>query len=151
MVIKSLIRMIKPAAITSQLDLKEIFCDPKKGEFIETFRTAAAGVAYMNPDGSNRQDVLEKMKAGQKVRMLWDAGSTKGRRTVYLVRGSFAGQPSMADCFGLLSDKVAGDVVRWVTQEDIMTAAKVAKITGGTRKQLKLGCVLELSTYQYRA
>jgi hypothetical protein len=54
----------------------------------------------------------------------------------------------MADCFGRLNDKVAADVIRWLTQERISTAVRVARIVGGTRKRPKLGCLLELSTYR---
>jgi len=43
--------------------------------------------------------------------------------------------------------RVAARVVRWLTRDNIVTAAKVVKITGGTRRQPRLGCVLELSTY----
>ncbi|MBW1890385.1 MAG: hypothetical protein JRI93_07660, partial [Deltaproteobacteria bacterium] len=36
---------------------------------------------------------------------------------------------------------------RWLTKDNIVTAARVVRIVGGTRKRPKLGCVLELSTY----
>ncbi len=150
MVMQSINRMIKPPASPQQLDLKELFCNPKKGAFIETFRTAAVGVAYANLDGSDRQAVLQKMKAGQKVGLIWDAGNSKTRKIIYLVRSGRINRSSMSDCFGLLNEKVAAAVVRQVTRDNIMTAARVFQITGGTRKQPKLGCVLELSTYQYK-
>lgn len=127
--------------------LKEIVCKPKKGAHIQTFRSAAVGCEYTNPDGSERQDAVQKLKAGQKVRLLWDTGESGHKKTIYLSRGR-AQSYAMSDCFGRLNDKTAADVIRWLTQDHIATTAKVAKIVGGTRKRPKLGCVLELSTYK---
>ena len=79
--------------------------------------------------------------------MIWDAGESGTKTTVYLVRKGKSQELSMPDCFGRLNDKTAADVTRWLTQDNIVTAAHVVKITGGTRKQPKLGCVLELRTY----
>lgn len=129
------------------VSLQEIICKPKEKNHIQTFNTAAVGCDYTNADGSNRQDALEKLKVGQKIRMLWDAGETGRKKTVYLTRNK-AQNVTMTDCFGRLNDKVAAQVIRWLTQDKITTNAKVAKIVGGTRKRPKLGCVIELSTYQ---
>ena len=111
------------------------------------FNTAAVGTEYTNPDGSSRQDTLQKVKAGEKIRLIWDARNPEKKPVVYLVRKGRRQQLSMPDCFGRLGDKVAADVCRWMTKENIVTAAQVVKIVGGTRKRPKLGCVLELSTY----
>ena len=53
----------------------------------------------------------------------------------------------MSDCFGRLNDRVAADVIRWLTQENVVTEAQVLKIQGGTPKRPKLGCVMELTAY----
>lgn len=127
-----------------QVDLKEIVCKVK-GEPMRTFRTAAVGCEYTNPDGSDRQETLRQIKEGQRVRLLVD----ENKHVVYLVRQRHSGtqQIAMPDCFGRLDDKVAADVIRWVNRDNVVTAAHVSKIVGGTRKRPKLGCVLELSTY----
>ena len=127
------------------VDLKEIFCKRKDDGYIKKIRTAATGCEYSNPDGSDRQEALQKVKVGDRVRLIWDASS--GANTVYLVRSGRAQQLSMPDCFGRLNDKVAADVTRWLTHDNIVTAARVVKITGGTHKVPKQGCVLELTTY----
>lgn len=130
-----------------QVALKEIFCKRKDDGFIKRFRTAATGCDYSNVDGSDRQETLRKLKVGEKVRLIWGAAGAGNKDTVYLVRGGKAKQLSMPDCFGRLSDRIAADVIRRLTQENVVTAAKVVKITGGTRKTPRLGCVLELSMY----
>ena len=132
---------------SERVDLKEIFCKPKGRELIKTIRTSAAGVALSNIDGSERQEALKKLKEGEKVRLIWDTNSPGKKSIVYLVRGGFRERLDMADCFGRLEDKIAGNVVRWISKDNILTSAKVVKIIGGTRKHPKLGCVLELSTY----
>jgi hypothetical protein len=129
------------------VNLKEIVCKSKKKDFVQTFNTSAVGCEYSNPDGSERQEALAKAKVGEKVRLLWDAGEKGNKKMIYLVRGPSTQQLNISNCFGRLNDKVAGDVIRWLTQESIATTAKVAKIVGGTRKRPKLGCVIELSTY----
>lgn len=130
-----------------QVDLKEIFCKRSDDDCIEKFRTAAVGVEYSNIDGSDRQEALKKVKVGEKVRLIWDAGEAGEKETVYLVRKGRARELAMPDCFGRLNDKVASDVIRWLTKENRVTSATVVKRTGGTRKKPKLGCVLELRTY----
>ncbi|MFC1505133.1 hypothetical protein ACFL5W_01310 [Thermodesulfobacteriota bacterium] len=131
-----------------QVDLKEIYCKRKDDDYIKRFRTAAVGTAYRNPDGSDRQTALKKLKQGAKVRLIWDAGASGNKNTVYLVcSGRARRELSLPDCFGRLNDKVAADVIRWMTKEGVITAAKVADITGGTPKHPNLGCVLELTTY----
>lgn len=130
-----------------RVDLKEISGKRKGAEVIETFRSAAVGCELSNPDGSDRQKALAKLKIGHKVRLIWDAGSSGNKNVVYLVRGSTGQEISMADCFGRLNDKVGAAVIKWLVQGNIATSAKVVKLTGGTRKHPKLGCVLELSTY----
>jgi len=127
--------------------LKEIVCRPKDKNRLKSFRSSAMGCEYTNPDGSDRQEAIMKLKVGQKVRLLWDAGETGQKKTIYLAR-SKAQNFSMSDCFGRLNDKTAADVIRWLTQDNITTAAKVVQIVGGTRKRPKVGCVLELSTYR---
>ena len=127
------------------VDLKEIFCKRKDDGYIKRIRTAATGCEYSNPDGSDRQEALKKVKAGSRVRLIWDASGAAN--TVYLVRRGTAQQLSMPDCFGRLNNKIASDVVRWLNHDNIVTAAKVVKITGGTSKNPKQGCVLELTTY----
>ncbi len=130
-----------------RVDLKEIFCKRSDDGFIETFRTAAAGVEYSNIDGSDRQEALKKIKVGEKVRLIWDSGDSGNKDTVYLVRKGKGQELALPDCFGRLNDKVAADVIRWLTKENVVTSAKVVKITGGTRKRPRLGCVLVLRTY----
>ena len=130
------------------VNLKEIVCKSKKKDLVQTFITSAVGCEYSNPDGSERQEALAKAKVGEKVRLLWDAGETGNKKTIYLVRGPGIQQLNIANCFGRLNDEVARDVIRWLTQESIATTAKVAKIVGGTRKRPRLGCVIELSTYK---
>ena len=147
--LRSLERMFIPGRKSREqrVDLKEIFCKRKDDGYIEKFRTPATGCQYSNPDGSDRQETLQKLKPGNKVRLIWDAGESGTKTTVYLVRKGKSQELSMPDCFGRLNDKTAADVTRWLSQDNIVTAAHVVKITGGTRKQPKLGCVLELRTY----
>jgi hypothetical protein len=133
------------------VNLREIVCKPRKKDWVQTFNTSAVGCEYSNPDGSDRQEALAKLKVGEKVRLLWDAGQTGSKKTIYLVRGPKTQQLSISNCFGRLNDKLAGDVIRWLTRDSIVTAAKVIKIVGGTSKRPKLGCVIELSTYQATA
>ncbi len=129
-----------------RVDLKELLGTPKKSsECIKTIRTPAAGVEHTNMDGSERQKALEKMKAGEKVRMIWDA---EGKNSIYLLRGGKMKRLNLADCFGKLNSKVAADVIRWMTKENIIASATVANIVGGTRKRPKLGCVIELKVYE---
>ena len=131
--------------LQKHVELKEIFCKRKDDGYIKRIRTPATGCEHSNPDGSERQDALEKVKVGDRVRLIWDAST--GGNTVYLVRSGRAQQISMPDCFGRLNDKIAADVTRWLNHENIVTAARVVKLTGGTTKNPKLGCVLELTTY----
>jgi hypothetical protein len=130
------------------VNLKEIVCKPRKKDWVQTFNASAVGCELSNPDGSKRQDALSRLKAGESVRLLWDAGETGSKKTIYLVRGPKTQQLSISNCFGRLNDKVAGDVIRWLTRDSIATTAKVIKIVGGTAKRPKLGCVVELSTYK---
>ena len=132
---------------SERIDLREIMCKPREKDRIETFKTAVVGCEYGNMDGSDRQMALEKLKVGERVRLMWDAGRDGSRKTLYLVRGRRTQAFSMADCIGRLNDKVAADVIRRLTRDQVATAARVAKIVGGTRKRPKLGCVMELSTY----
>lgn len=148
--LETLERMLIPSKRPEKqtVNLKEIVCKTRKKDLVQTFRTAAVGCEYSNPDGSERQETLAKVKAGEKLRLLWDAGETGNKKTIYLVRGARTQQLSIANCFGRLEDKVAADVIRWLTQESISTSARVVKVVGGTRKRPKLGCIVELSTYQ---
>ena len=130
------------------VNLKEIVCKPRKKDWVQTFNTSAVGCELSNPDGSKRQEALSRLKAGEKVRLLWDGGESGNKKTIYLVRGPRTQQLSISNCFGRLSDKVAADVIRWLTRDSIATTAKVIKIVGGSAKRPKLGCVVELSTYQ---
>ena len=129
------------------VQLKEIFCKRKDDDYIKRFRTPAAGCEHSNPDGSQRQDALSKIKPGEKIRLIWDSGDSGNKTTVYLLRKGMSRELSMPDCFGRLNDKTAADVTSWLSQDNIVTAAKVVKITGGTRKNPRLGCLLELTTY----
>jgi hypothetical protein len=130
------------------VNLKEIVCKPRKKDWVQTFNASAVGCELSNPDGSKRQEALAKLKVDEKVRLLWDSGETGNKKTIYLVRGPKTQQLSISNCFGRLSDKVAGDVIRWLTRDGIATTAKVLRIVGGTAKRPRLGCVIELSTYQ---
>lgn len=128
-------------------DLKEIFCKRRDDGFVRRLRTAATGCDYSNPDGSQRQDTLRKLKAGERVRLIWGGSGTSAKNTVYVVRRGKNKEISMPDCFGRLNDKLAAEVIRRLTQDNIVTSAKVIRVTGGTRKTPRLGCVLELSMY----
>lgn len=129
------------------VELKEISCNRKDDGFVKRIRTAATGCEYSNIDGSERQESLRKLKVGEKVRLIWGTGVSGNKNTVYLLRKGKSKELSMPECFGRLSDKVAAEVIRRLTQENIVTAAKVVRITGGTRKNPRLGCALELSMY----
>lgn len=134
-----------------KVDLKELFCDPRGRPPLKTIRTAAVGVAYNNIDGSKRQDALRKLKVGDRVRLIWNADRGEKREVVYLVLEGKGRRLSMRDCFGRLNDKVAAEVVRGAMQENVMTAATVVDLVGGTRKRPRLGCVLELTCYAQTA
>lgn len=127
--------------------LREIRGELKKKEQLDRFNTPVVGSEYSNADGTDRQEALAKLKAGEKVRLIWDAGESGTKSIIYVVRGGKGRALTMADCFGRLGDKTAADVIRWLTEENIVTLATVSKLTGGTRKRPKLGCVLELTTY----
>ena len=127
--------------------LREIRCDLKGKDQLNQFKTPVVGSEYNNPDGTDRQEALAKLKAGEKVRLIWDSGESGNKTIIYVVRGGKGKALTMADCFGRLGDKTAADVIRWLTEENIIALATVSKITGGTRKRPKLGCVLELTTY----
>ena len=130
-----------------KIALKEIFCKRKDDDYIKCFKTPVVGAEYKNRDGSDRQATLKKVKVGDKVRLIWDAGEEGKKKKIVVLRGGKASRLQMADCFGRLSDKVAADVIHWLTKDNIVTSARVGKITGGTRKHPKLGCTLELRTY----
>ncbi len=148
MVLKALIQAFVPSRDTKQLNLKEIFCFPKFKKPIKSFRVRAVGVERVNLDGSDRQQALKRLKVGEKIRLIWNSDKAGQKKyLIYLVRSGMSKQLSMTDCFGRLNDKVAADVIRWMTRDNIATSANVAKIVGGTRKHPKLGCVLELKTY----
>jgi hypothetical protein len=135
------------AAREVHVDLKEIYCKRNDDGFIKRVRTPAIGCAYNNLDGSDRQKTLAKLKTGERVRLIWGASGSKKTPMVYLVRKGGHRQLNMADCFGRLNDKLAAEVIRCLTQDNIVTSATVLRITGGTRKNPKKGCVLELSMY----
>ncbi|MBW1776087.1 MAG: hypothetical protein JRI76_11980 [Deltaproteobacteria bacterium] len=135
------------AADEVQVDLKEIFCKRKDEGYVKRLRTPAIGCAYRNLDGSDRQKALAKLKVGERVRLIWGSSQEKKDPVVYLVKKGGGRQLNMADCFGRLSDKVAADVIRMMTRDNIVTSARVVRITGGTRKNPKKGCILELSMY----
>lgn len=131
-----------------RVDLKEIVCKRKKKNFIEKFRTTVVGAEYKNLDGSSRQEALEKIKEGDKVRMIWGEGESGAKDIVYLVKSGIGRELNMSNCFGRLDDKTAAEVIRKLTRENVTTAARVVKITGGTSKRPRLGCVLELESYR---
>ena len=149
-ILNTLERMFVPGKRPEKrvVNLKEIVCKSRKKAWVQTFNTSAVGCEYSNPDGSERQEALARIKVGEKVRLLWDAGETGNKKTIYLVRGLRSQQLNISNCFGRLDHKIAADIIRWLTQENIATTAKVVKIVGGTRKRPKLGCVVELSTYR---
>jgi len=62
------------------VDLKEIFCKRKDDGFIKRVRTAAVGCEYSNTDGSERQDSLSQLKAGEKVRLIWGATGSGAKK-----------------------------------------------------------------------
>jgi hypothetical protein len=130
-----------------QAELKEIFCNRKDDGYVKRLRTAAVGCEYSNVDGSARQDSLDKLKVNEKVRLIWGNHGNPNKNTVYLVRKGKHKELSMPDCFGRLNDRIAAEVIRRLTQENVVSTAKVVRITGGTRKNPRLGCVVELSMY----
>ena len=145
--IESVIFKSKTASKEVHVGLKEIICKRQKKHFIEAFRANVVGTEYSNPDGSRRQDAMQKIKEGDKVRMVWAQGQSGSKDIVYLVKGGIGRELIMSNCFGRLDDKTAAQVIHWLDKENIVTAARVVKITGGTPKRPKLGCVLELETY----
>jgi hypothetical protein len=143
--IDTLERLLVPGRRSDrQVDLKEIYCKRKDGGYIKQFRTAAVGTAYRNVDGSERQSALERLKVGERLRLVWDV--RKGNK-ILLLRSSRGTQLDISRCIGRLEDKVAAEVLRGVSQETRVPTARVAKITGGTRKRPRLGCVVEISIY----
>lgn len=143
--IDTLERMLFPGHRPAErVVFKEIFSKAKGEGYLKRFRTAAVGTAYRNVDGSERQQILEGLKAGDRLRLVWDV--RKGSRILLLKWGS-GRNLDMSRCMGRLDDKVAAEVLRGVTQQTRVPTARVAKITGGTRKRSKLGCVVEMSIY----
>jgi hypothetical protein len=146
--IESVLFRSKNVSKEVQVALKEIICKRKKKDFIDKFRTRAVGTEYSNPDGSRRQDAIQQVKEKDKVRLVWAEGQSGSKDIVYLVKGGIGRELVMSNCFGRLDDKIASQVIHWLNKENIVTAARVVKITGGTPKNPKLGCILELETYQ---
>ena len=134
-------------APAEQIHLKEIVSKGRCKTSVESVKTSAVGTGYTNPDGSSRQDALQKLKAGDKVRLIWKDDGPENKAIVYLVRKGRSKEVAMSDCFGRLNDRVAAEVVRRLTLENVVTEAKVMKITGGTPKHPKRGCVIELTGY----
>ena len=128
--------------------LKEIYCKRKDDDFIKQFNTSVVGCHLRNVDGSERQEALKKIKIGQKVRLILEPGQGGKKDKINLLPGGRSQELDISQCFGRLNDKFTKDIVRWLTRDNIVTSAKVVNITGGTRKQPKLGCVLQLTTYQ---
>ncbi|MEJ2037436.1 MAG: hypothetical protein P8X55_00695 [Desulfosarcinaceae bacterium] len=139
--------ILTPRKEKMRVDLKEIYCKRKDDDFIKQFNTTVVGGELRNVDGSERQDAMMKLKVGQKVRMIWESGEGGKKDKINLLLGGRGHELDISQCFGRLSDKVTADVIRWLTRDNIVTAAKVTRITGGTRKRPKLGCVLQLTTY----
>jgi hypothetical protein len=146
--IESVLFRSKTVSKEVHIPLKEIICKCKKKDFIEKFRTTAVGTEYSNPDGSHRQDAMKKIKEKDRVRLVWSEGQSGSKDIVYLVKGGIGRELVMSNCFGRLDDKTAAQVIQWLNKENIVTAGRVIKITGGTPKHPKLGCILELETYQ---
>ena len=138
--------LVKPRRGT-RIDLKEIFCKRNDDDFIKSFRTTVVGSEYSNVDSSDRQEALQKLKVGEKVRLIWEAGESGGKDKIYVLRGGKGQELAMPDCFGLLNDKVTNDVIQWLSREKIITSAHVVEITGGTSKRPRQSCILELRTY----
>ena len=148
MVVQSILRLLKPPSITREMALKELACDPKKGTPTGSRRAAVRGTGYSNPDGSDRQQVLAGLKEGRRVRLVWDAGGKRNRQVVYVVRSGLGRQAAMQDCFGTLDPALAEEVVGGALKGEMMTGARIARITGGTARQPKRGSVLELTFYR---
>jgi hypothetical protein len=146
--IESVLFRSKTVSKEVHIPLKEIICKRKKKDFIEKFRTTAVGTEYSNPDGSSRQDAMKKIKEKDKVRLVWSEGQSGSKDIVYLVKGGIGRELVMSNCFGRLDDKTAAQVIQWLNKENIVTTGRILKITGGTPKHPKLGCILELETYQ---
>jgi hypothetical protein len=146
--IESVLFRSKTVSKEVHIPLKEIICKRKKKDFIEKFRTTAVGTEYSNPDGSHRQDAMKKIKEKDKVRLVWSEGQSGSKDIVYLVKGGIGRELVMSNCFGRLDDKTAAQVIQWLNKENIVTTGRILKITGGTPKNPKLGCILELETYQ---
>ena len=146
--IESVLFRSKTVSKEVHIPLKEIICKCKKKDFIEKFRTTAVGTEYSNPDGSHRQDAMKKIKEKDRVRLVWSEGQSGSKNIVYLVKGGIGRELVMSNCFGRLDDKTAAQVIQWLNKENIVTAGRIIKITGGTPKHPKFGCILELETYQ---
>ncbi|MCG6895370.1 MAG: hypothetical protein LJE65_17345 [Desulfobacteraceae bacterium] len=143
-------RFLSPATYKKKeqrVELKEIVCKNKGDDYLDRYRTAVVGTEYTNMDGSSRQDPLKKLKEGDRVALLWAPGKAEKKDIVYTVKRGLTGEIAISDCFGRLNDKAAAGVIRALQQDNVTTSARVAKITGGTRKKPRLGCVLEMTTY----
>ena len=147
MVIKFFKKMLGGSKKKGQGGVKEIFCSLVGDTYLKKFKTTAIDSEQKNLDGSDPQEAINKLKIGEKVRLIWDADSTEDTHVVYLLRSGEGDQLSMADCFGRLNVNVATQVIRGVSGGDTMTEARVNKIAGGTRKRPMLSCVLEITTY----
>ena len=100
--LNTLERLLIPSKrpVKTVVNLKEIVCKTRKKDWVQTFNTSAVGCEYSNPDGSERQEALAKVKAGEKVRLLWDAGEKGNKKIIYLVRGARSQQLNISNCFG---------------------------------------------------
>ena len=123
-------RLLIPSRKPKRVGLKEIVCKTSAGDLIKTLKTSAVGSQYRNIDGSDRQATIQKLKPGERVRLIWDAGEDGNKKTIYLVRGAKTQEFSMSDCFGRLNDKVAEEVIRGLNR--ILTVNHVIGIIMST-------------------
>lgn len=132
-----------------RLEFKEFYGDPQTTGYKKKFKTKAVGVTMPNMDGSDRQEVIEALKPGQKVRLVWDENNEYDSNAIMLFpyEDSGTNRVKAYDQFGFLKRDLAADVVRWVTKEDFSVYAEVSKILGGTEDAPTLGCLLEITVY----
>lgn len=104
-------------------------------EIYQTFRTTVVGVTHKNPDGTNRQDILVRCRAGEPLALIREIDNPHDRWAIAVCRmgGQCIGYVPGGD--QLLAQHLdAGGRVR----------TTLVEVTGGPTHARSYGCVIEI-------
>ena len=103
-----------------------------------TLRTKVSGVTFDNPDGTNRQNLLKYVAAGDELSIICEKTNDK---TIYTVRHPIG-------VIGTLRSETVKEFADATKAEQIK--ARVLQLTGGTGDKTIIGCNIELYTKTLR-